>query len=166
MEEINPPFQNLNSPFEELLELLIIAEDPLVHFLVLENPISIVTNRVSLSVVALHISDEPLQFLKPEVIIDDTVGAELGPPLEAFLEHVERIGDFEVSGAEELEEDNVGTVVAGQEGNAPHGRRVGGGGGGELVLEVLEGFSLGGFEMGNEVGVLFEGGGAESGGLH
>lgn len=167
MEETNASFQNLDSPFEEFLELLFIAEDPLVHFAVFENPIGVVANRVAVSVAALHISDEALEFLKPEVLVEDGVGAEFRAPLEAFLEHLERIGDLEVSGTEEFEEDDVGPLVAAQERNAPHGG-IGGGacGGGELVFEVLEGLPVGGFEMGDEIGVFFERRGAESGGLH
>ena len=103
MEEMNPSFQDLNSPFEELFEFLVVAEDPFVHFFVFENPISVITNRVSFSVVALHIRDKALEFFIAQVFIEDAVGAELRAPLEAFLEHVEGIEDFEVTGTEELE---------------------------------------------------------------
>lgn len=36
----------------------------------------------------------------------------------------------------------------------------------ELVFELFEGLALGVFEVGDEVGVFFEGRGAERGGLH
>jgi len=73
--------------------------------------------------------------------------------------------DPEVPGSEELQQQHVASVAAVEQGHAPHRDGVRGvRGGEEFVPEVLKGLFLGGFEVGDEVGVLFERGGCHEGG--
>lgn len=160
MQELNPTLQNLDPPPQKLLQLLLVAEHLIVHFSILEDTIRIVTDGVAAAVESVHIGDGALQLLEPQILLQDGVGGELLPPTQALEEHVEGVLDLEIPSAEEFEENDVGPLVGvAQERDAPHGVRAVGGH--ELVLEVLEGLALGVFEVGDEVGVFFEGRGTE-----
>lgn len=167
IQELNPALENLDPPPKESLQLLVVSEDSLVHLPVLEDAVRVVADGVAAAVGAVHVGDDALQLLEPQILVEDAVGGEIAPPRQASEEHVGGVGDAEVAGAEELEEDDVAAEVVGgggEEGNAPHGEV--GGGGGEGLFELVEGFLLGGFEVGGEVGVFSVGRRAEGGGLH
>lgn len=127
MEEINSSLENLNSPSQKLLQLLFVSENPVVHFLVSENAIRVVTDRVTCSVVSLHISDDAFQLFETQVLVQDGVGFEVVSPGEALGDHDVGVGDAEVPGAEELEEYDVRLLVVFAEVDAPDG------GGGDVV---------------------------------
>ena len=111
MEKLNPTLENLDSPPQKLLQFLLISENLLVHLLIFENPIGIVTNRMPASVETVHIRDGAFELLEPQILLQNGVGAELLPSVEALDQHVEGVLDPEIPSAEEFEEDDVGAVV-------------------------------------------------------
>lgn len=160
-QELNPTLKNLDPPPQESLQFLVISEDSVVHLPILEHAVRVVADGVAAAIDAVHVRHHALQFLEPQFLLHNGVGGEVAPPREAAEEHVGGVLDAEVAGAEELEEDDVPAAVGGgEEGDPPHGEGVGGGGGGgggeEDVFEVVEGSLLGGFEVGDEVGIFFE----------
>lgn len=170
MQDVYTLLENLNSPPQELFELVFVPENPLVHVLVLENPIRIITNRVSAPIKTMHIRHHAFELFESQVLLRDAVRSELFPPRQALDQHAEGVGDPEISGPKKLEEDDVrlvdvGLVVSGEQFDSPHGA-VAGVGGRELVLELLKRFLLGGLELRDQVGVLLERRGAECGDLH
>lgn len=165
MQDVYTLLENLNSPPQELFELVFVPKNPLVHVLVLENPIGIITNRVSAPIKTMHISHNAFELFESQVLLGDAVCSELFPPRHALDQHVEGVGDPEISGPKKLEEDDVGLVVSGEQFDSPH-VAVAGVGGGELVLELLKRLLLGGLELRDQVGVLLERRGAECGDLH
>ncbi|BAS93488.1 Os05g0345137, partial [Oryza sativa Japonica Group] len=102
---------DLDAPAEEAGEALAVAEDAVVHVPVLEDAVGVVADRVALPVPAVHVGDDPLQVLEPEVLVQHGVGAELGPPRGAAEQHGVRVADAEVPRAEELEQHDVGALV-------------------------------------------------------
>ncbi|MFS8018847.1 hypothetical protein Hanom_Chr15g01396881 [Helianthus anomalus] len=53
MQHLNPSFKNLDSP-PQILQLVIIPKYILIHFLIFKHPISIITQRVTLSIIPIE----------------------------------------------------------------------------------------------------------------
>lgn len=65
LQQLNSSLKNLHSPPQELLQFLIIAKYPLVHFSIFKDSILVVADRVPLSVESQHISHNPFQLFEP-----------------------------------------------------------------------------------------------------
>lgn len=120
---------------------------------------------------AMHEGDERFKVFEAELVGrggGESVGVEGGTPGGTAEKHGVGESWVEVTGTEEFKKDDVGAVGEGKERDVEDGewRRGRGGGGGEEVFEVLEGFELRGGERGGDIRVFFEGGGTreESGG--
>lgn len=165
LQEVDTPLKHLNSPPQKLFQLLFVPKNPLIYVLVFEHPISIVTHRMSISVLRVHVSDHPFKLFEPQILFTDGISPKLLPPFQAFLEHHKRVRNSEVSGSEEFEENDIGSIVSLEERNTPHGGvRVDCRG--KLGFDLLKGLFLGGLELGDEVGVFPEGRGAEGDDVH
>uniref|UniRef100_A0A2P2N2P9 Uncharacterized protein n=1 Tax=Rhizophora mucronata TaxID=61149 RepID=A0A2P2N2P9_RHIMU len=111
MQKLNPSLQHLNPPPQEFLLLLVVSKNPIIHFFVSENTVSIVTNGMALFVITVHVSDHTFELLKPQVLFNNIVRSKLLSPGQALLQHVKRFRDSKVSSSQELQQDDVGFVI-------------------------------------------------------
>ena len=125
LEERNAFLHDLHSPSEEPIQAFFVAKNAVVKLLVLENSVSIVANRVIFRVLAVKIGDHAFQLLEAQVLFQDLVGGEVPPPFKAAEEHFVGVRGVEVPSPEELEEDDVCSLVAEKKRDPPEGWRRG-----------------------------------------